>query len=250
MMAPPITLEHDGLTQRTEGWYQTSSEGKRHFLVHPQDAQTHLGPIYRRLIRMRLPLNSTPAMWLRHNYSLADVVATLDCFRSIHLWQLAVLLTLPIANSSVKLGFSTPISMHFSSKAQVIYKLTSYLNQTFTFGTVNILDTLHMDHVPPLPVHRLPMKEYQRYASWVLPTVQILQINECPHVWWWNRTCMVSLRMEGDALYAVRVLTESVFHASQREHRSLATTPLRLRHTQSAELLYGVMDEAAFFLPG
>lgn len=202
------------------------------------------------MVRMRLPLNMTPAMWLRHQYSLLDVVDTLNYFRSIHLWQLAVLLCLPIANSSVKLGFSTPVSMHFSSKAQVLTKITGHLSQNYVFPAHEVLDTVHVDHVPSLPVHRIPSAEYQRCKQSVAETMSIVHINRCPRVWTWSGVTMVSLRLEGDALYAMRVVPESVFLRSGRECRSMATTPMRFRVPGEPEVYYGLTDEASFFLPG
>ena len=104
---------------------------------------------------MRLPLTFCPDTWVRHRYSLEDVVDVLNYNQSDILWHLALLLGIPLSNSSVKISFAHPTAMVFSSKAIVMVKITNHLRRYYAFAPQNVLDKTHEDHVPPLPVHRL-----------------------------------------------------------------------------------------------
>lgn len=243
----PILCTCSGLNQTTEFHYTVDANGKR--VALPELSNAKPGTMRRRMC-MRLPLLFSPEVWIRHKYSLADVIETLNYFRSIHLWQLAVLLGIPLSNSSVKLAFSTPTSMVFSSKAIVLVKIANHLRKYYKFAKTCVLDKTHEDHVPPLPVHRVPMPTYQLWKQHTPSDknrVNMLSRNSVAQVFTWNGVQMVPLWMEGDCIYMIRVVTQLMFEQSGRESDALATKPIEF---MCAGMLYcGLVDEAAFFLP-
>lgn len=236
-----ISTDNEGLNQCTEFSYTVSDCGKR--------TCTTNGPM-RRKVRMKLPLLLSPEVWMRHNYSFEDIIDTLNYFKSIHLWQVAMLLGIQLHASSVKLSFSTPSSMVFSSKAIVLVKIANQLKKCFPqqYNAVNVLDRSHEDHVPPLPVHRIDTEEYQTWKRRTpLETdIKMLRPNKVDHVFHWKDIVLVPMWMEGDCIYMVRVVNKEVYEQSTRDTDSISTMPPRFIY--QGTMLYGV-DEAAFFLP-
>jgi hypothetical protein len=238
----PLKTNHGGITQITKFSYKVDKNGRRVRVTQNGDMC--------RTMNMRLPLIFSPEVWSRHDYSLEDVIDTLNYFRSIHLWQLAVTLGVPLSNSSVKLAFSSPTSMVFSSKAIVMVKIATHLRKHYKFPAQSVLDRTHEDHVPPLPVHRIPARTYQ---MWMGRTPQektetsMLTENEVEHLFTWKDILLVPMWMEKDCIYMIRVIDEHTFHASKRDCDSLSTRPIHFRC--KGFLFYGLVDEAAFFLP-
>ena len=133
-----IVTEHQGLTQITHIPYTHETDGRR-TLSTAKRCST-------RTMRLCLPLLFTPEVWVRHQYSLEDVVDTLNYFKSNQLWKLAVLLGIPLSNSSVKISHSSPTSMVFSSKAIVMVKIVAFLRKHYIFPDKSVLDKTHDDH--------------------------------------------------------------------------------------------------------
>jgi hypothetical protein len=242
----PIVTEHAGLLQKTEFYYTLGENGKRCLVTNPTNTQ---GLMRRRMV-MNLPLSFSPDTWVRHRYALADVIETLNYFRALHLWQLAVLLGIPLSNSAVKLSFAIPTSMVFSSKAIVLMKIANHLRQYYTFPKSHVLDKTKEDHVPPLPVHRIPSTMYQ---EWKLCTpvdktqISMLTQNKIERLLSWNNIQFAPMYMEGDYIYTIRVVSKEIHDQSGREADSLATKPVDIL---CADKLYcGLYDEAVFFLP-
>lgn len=258
MFQPPLAtdeLEHpvvsidsacQGMIQHSEFYYTVDENGRR---VQVHNSTPKAGTMRRRM-QMKLPLLLSPDVWIRHNYSLADVIETLNYYRSIHLWQLAVLLGIQLSSSSVKLSFSTPISMVFSSKAIVMCKIANHLRKYYTFPTAVVLDKTHEDHVPPLPVNRIPAAEYDHWKQRApdRQDISMLSDNVIAEPFAWRNVLLAPMWMEGDCVYMIRVVDEPTFVASGREALSLATQPIRFRDHQNRRYC-GLVDEAAFFLP-
>jgi hypothetical protein len=237
----PIQSEFGGIVQHTSFEYKVHDSGRR--------IQVEQRGMMKRTVKMTLPLMFSPDVWRRHEYSLEDVIDTLNYFKSIHLWQLAVLLGIPMSSSSVKAAFSSPTAMVFSSKAIVMYKIASHLRKYYTFPTCSVLDRTHEDHVPPLPVHRIDPKVYTYWKSKCsLDKSHIHMLGEnVSEVFTWRDIYMLPMWMEHDCIYMIRGVEENVFTACQRESDSLSTRPLMFRC--GGVRYFGLIDEAAFFLP-
>lgn len=243
----PVRSECAGLNQVTQFYYTVDDTGKR-CEVRP-GAKPPAGTMRRRM-HMRLPLLFSPEMWIRHKYSLSDVIETLNYFRSIHLWQLAVLLGIPLSNSSVKLAFSTPTALVFSSKAIVLVKIANQLRKFYTFSKVAVLDSTHEQHVPNVAVHRVPMETYQRMKKQAPADqnqISMIGSNTVEQVFDWEDIQIVPMWMESDSVYCVRVVPEDVFIKSGRECDSLVTKPVEF--VCKGKKYCGVVDESCFLLP-
>lgn len=237
-----VMTENEGLNQMTEIHYTLDENGNR--------IPTAQGKVMRRRMKMKLPLSFSPEVWHRHEYSLSDVIHTLDCFLSRHLWQLALMLGIPLSNSSVKLSFSSPTAMVFSSKAIVLIKIGQQLEKFYSFPERDVLDKNHDEHVPPLPIHRIDASDYQLWKSRTPKSrndITILQTNVIDHVFHWKGIMMVPMWMESDCIYMMRVVTDETLINSKREHDSLATRPFCFDY--KGQRLWGLCDEASFFLP-
>jgi hypothetical protein len=201
-----------------------------------------------RTVHMVLPLFLTLPVWQRHDYSLDDVQVTLDCFSAENLWQCALLLGVTTSNSAVKLSFTTPESLVFSSKAIVIRKLIKLLhdNQFFT-SQVSVLDKVRDEHEPPLPIHRLCRSDFELLCS-LMPTQPVALLRAIPVVrtFRFKNTDIVPLWVEGGALYCVRVVPADVYQSARKPCRSLSTRPLDIR---IGDLEYAGLEEAMFFEP-
>jgi hypothetical protein len=237
-----ITSMYDGMNQITEFHYDIDEYGNR--------IEAKQGQGMTRRMKMKLPLMFSPDFWKRHSYSLEDVVDTLNCFPSIHLWQLAVLLGVQLSNSSVKLVFSTPPAMVFSSKSIVLTKITSQLKKFYSFPETNVLDTTYEEHVPPLPIHRIPTAEYQLWKSRtpkLKHQIKILTPNHIDFIFNWKNITMVPMWLEDNCIYMMRVVTEDIYYQSGKEYKSLATRPATFIY--NGIKMFGLCEECAFFLP-
>lgn len=237
----PISTEHDGLTQITRIQYAVEENGCRKLCAN--------GIV--RTMRLCLPLIFTPEVWVRHEYSLEDVVDTLNFFQSNQLWQLAVLLGIPLSNSCVKPTFSRPTAMVFSSKAIVMVKIVAFLRKHYEFSNASVLDKTHDDHVPPLPVHYIPSDLYQHWKEKALAqkdAVSMLRKNRVDELFVWKDITMALMGIEGDHLYMIRAVSADVFLQSHRETDSYAAKPVHFV-LPDKRVYYGCIDEASFFLP-
>jgi hypothetical protein len=219
-----VTTEHEGLTQVSNLNYSFDENGKRHLE----------GPC-KRTIKLRLPLIFTPEVWRRHEYSLEDVIDTLNYFKSNQLWQLALLLGIPLSNSSVKLSFSGPCSLVFSSKAIVMVKIGDLLRKHYSFPETSVLDKTHNDHVPQLPVHKIRADSHQYWKARVPESsYSHLERKNISEFFSWKDIQMVPMALEGDHLYMIRVVAEGVFLNSEREIVLMAPSSRTLRPTARA----------------
>lgn len=241
----PIKTEHEGLTQCATFHYRVDPDGRRIQVKTPEDGTL------RRTIRMNLPLICCPDMWIRHNYSLEDVVDTLNYIKPYDLWQLAVIFGIQLSNSSVRMAFSAPKSIHLSSKATVMIKIAQLLQKYYVFPSHNVLDKTHDEHVPALPVHRINARQYHYWKSRT-PRERIdtswLRPNRVSEFYHWREILLTPLWMEGDAIYMIRVVRRQVYIDSGRNIDVPATRPPVYLLGQD-ETYFGLADEAAFFLP-
>lgn len=245
---PPIEYECEGLAQRVRYRYTTDETGRR--------TVSTSGTAWCD-IRLQLPLCATPAMWQRHNMSLTDVIDVLNTLNIIHLWRLAVLLGFTPPMSSLKPGFATPVAMFFVSKNSVLVRVSGCLLRNFPWlgneSTPSALDKSRRRHVPPCPVHRIPMHEYQTWRDSVRPWKRLSENTDVDDAafYTWRDITLVALSVEDDAIHAARVVSAAVYHASgrARELQALITRPFVFRRTDGS-VWYGLLDEAVFFLPG
>jgi hypothetical protein len=244
---PPVSVQivsqNSGLTQESTIYYRIDSNGRRKICENDD------GMCIKRSIRFALPLMMTPEVWMRHNFSLSDVVDVLDCFKANQLWQLAQLLGIPVSSSSVKLGFSSAASIICSSKAIIMEKITKTIRESkhYTFGEQSVLDKTHEDHVPQLPTHYI---SHNLYSYWKLKVNPISMLNENPigDLFVWKGITLTPIGLEGDHLYMIRVVRKDVFINSNRPNNSLVNRPVSFKLNNLTDYC-GLIDEAAFFLP-
>lgn len=243
-VVPIIPTYHD--TVQTVAYYYTTDQNGNRVKQEEDQKQKHV----RRVVRMKLPLNCTPQMWSRYNYSIEDVVDTVNPYPPIVLWRLAVMLGIPLSNSSVKLVFSTPTSMVFASKSIVMTKITLKLAEHYQFQPQSILDKQHPDHVPPMPISRVPTAHYQEWRAHTFPnkkSIRMTQLNYVARVFTWQGITIVPLYMEDNSIFCMRVITEDEFEACGRVSCSMATKPIRF---SCQNITYcALVDEAVMMLP-
>lgn len=241
MPVVPIETEEDGLIQRTCIHYTTDRQGKR--------IRCRAGEGITRTIVMHLPLAFSPSTWVRHRYSFEDMVDIFNYNNSDLLWQLAVMLSVPLTNSSVKLSFARPTSMVFSSKAIVMVRIMNQLRQYYNFSSQSVLDKTHEEHVPPPPVHRITSEEYQHWKmiTAACEPLRMLGPNERPELFAWRGILLAPVCMEDNSIYMIRVITEEQSKRTGRTGESLVSQPV-VFHTQG-KTYHGLVDEACFFLP-
>lgn len=131
-----------------------------------------------------------------------------------------------------------------------MFKIASLLRKHYTFPSASVLDRTHEDHVPPLPVHRIDPKLYAHWKSQTSPDrsgISMLQENILSDVFRWKDIIMLPMWLENDCLYMIRGVDEPTFIASERECDSLSVRPLHF--SCNGVRYYGLIDEAAFFLP-
>ena len=234
----PIMSYHGGLVQESVFSYRIDNNGRRRL---DDDGIT-------RKIRLTLPLMLTPDVWMRHEFSLVDVVDVLDCFKANQLWQLAQLLGIPVSSSSVKLGFSSASSIVCCSKAIIMEKITKTIRERkdIILRDQNVLDRTHEDHVPQLPVHYISNSEYSYWKGKVQP-MNMLTENIVDGLFKWKDILLTPIGLEGDHLYMIRVVSLDVFKASNRHCDSLVTKPVPF--VFQGQIYCGLIDEAAYFLP-
>ena len=165
------------------------------------------------------------------------------------LWQLAVMLGIPLTNSSVKLSFARPTSMVFSSKAIVMVRIMNQLRQYYEFSSQSVLDKTHEEHVPPPPVHRIPSEEYQHWKviTEACEPLKMMGPNERPELFQWRGIHMAPVCMEDSSIYMIRTITEEQSQRTGRTGDSLVSRPV-VFHAQG-KTYHGLVDEASFFLP-
>jgi hypothetical protein len=147
-----VSYMHEGLTQISYRSYSKTSGS-----LTP-------GSTFRHTVELNLPLFLTASLWQRHRYSAHDVETTLGYFSVSHLWQCALLFGIPISNSAIYLSFSHAEEITFTSKAVVIRKLLKSLDPS-VLGSHSVLEKCKTQHIPPIPIHPVPLVEYQWLKS-------------------------------------------------------------------------------------
>ena len=235
----PIKSLHSGLVYESVISYRIDRNGRR---------KVSDDPCIKRTIRLSLPLMMTPEVWMRHEFSVSDVIDVLDCFKANQLWQLAQLLGIPVSSSSVKLGFSSAASIICSSKAIIMEKIAKTIRERpdFTFGNQSVLEKTHEDHVPQLPVHYISHSLYCDWKAKVNPA-SMLNMNTIDDLFHWKDITLTPIALERDHLYMIRIVPKSVFIQSNRANNSPVNRPIAFKLNDADYC--GLIDEAAFFLP-
>ena len=127
---------------------------------------------FTRVIKFVLPLFLRFDTWKRHEYSLANINVTLNCFSPVHLWQLAVWHKIAAANSAVKSSCASDSSIIFGGKAIAWNKLTQLVAHKFPEweNKRSVLWRPNDNHTPPLPVHSSASAELKRIRRALPPT--------------------------------------------------------------------------------
>jgi hypothetical protein len=204
------------------------------------------GKTFRRVIELTLPLFLTTELWERHDYSISDIRTTLEYFSAIHLWQCALLHGISASNSAIKLAFSTPESMIYGSKAIVIRKIEKLVSKQFSENSPSVLDTLTLDHIPPIPVHSITHNQWVELSN-ILPKkpVNLLDTLHYTGSFKWKNIILVPMWLEKNSIYSIRIIPLSIFNASGRIKKpSLSNKPLSI--IVNGELFAG-LEEACFF---
>lgn len=236
----PVTYAEDGLVQQNECGYD---------MINDKRVNTTLRGSFHRTVQLHLPLFLTLPVWIRHGYSTRDIRTTLEYFASIHLWQCALLYGISISNSAIKLSFSTRESMVYGSKAIVIRKIEKAVQNIHDFtSNSHVLDTVRVDHIPPLPLHRMLKPQFHELVQ-LLPTqpVDLMQSIVFERSLTWRGIDIVPLWFEQDALYCIRIVPLQVFVNSQRmQHACLSNRPLDVWVSGTQ---FAGTEEAMFFVP-
>lgn len=208
----------------------TSHDGLLMSSITKYNAQGFNGSDFTRNISIQMPLFLTHDVWVRHDYSLKDILKTLECFTAKHLWQCALLYDISASHSAIKFTFSHPEHFVFGSKTIVIQKIKKVLER-MSWPKQGVLDLELCTHIPPLPKHIISKVDMQYLIS-NIPTV-LPSTGKPTHyssVFEWRDIYLVPFEMENDnTLSCVRVIPMEIFKASGRmNHNSLTHLPLSI----------------------
>ena len=221
-----IEILHDGLTQRL-----TKNSDRKLSCLHI----------------LHLPMFLTEQVWERCEYSIDDIKTTLEYFSALLLWQCALVYDITPSNSAIKLGFSTPESMIYGSKAIVIRKIYKKLCSKF-IKKDSVLDKTCIDHIPPIPVHRLSAHKWSALQQMVPKNnenTNLLCNLYYDSIFMWKDIQMVPLNYEQNYIYCVRIIPEEIFHTSNRiQNPSLSNRPLSIYVRN--QKYYGIEETCLF----
>lgn len=236
MNVEDIIYKHEGLTQVLQWSYNVKNCRRYSNNTEHQ---------FEQVIKLNLPLFMTIPVWKRHGYSISDITTTLNFFSSMHLWQCALLFGIIPSNSAIKIAFSTRQSMVFGSKAIVIRKLVKLLEDIFTEDG-SVLDDIRDDHIPPLPLHKINIAQYEKIYKW-LPKKKINMLKDIyiEDFVRWKDIKIAPLYVEKGALLCVRIIDVDVFNKSKRDKKSLSNKPLSII---IKSVQYVGVEECMFFV--
>lgn len=109
-----------------------------------------------RILNLRLPLFLHSDTWERHQYTLEDILLTVNCFSPFHLWPKAIWMHVPAANSAVKPSCAHDDALIYGGKAIACSKIIKVLetsNPAIKKRVDSVLLKPDDRHTPPLPVH-------------------------------------------------------------------------------------------------
>ena len=240
----PIEYEHEGLTQKTHFQY--------HVVYEKRVSSIHQNCKYIRKLDFQLPLFLTLPVWKRHRYTFADIKKTLSSFSSEYIWQLALLLGIPLCSSAVKSTFHNSYMLVFGSKAVAIRKIMLYLHTNESSclefkHSVSTLDNVRDEHVPPLPIHQVTDEFYHILLHSIPETpIYLLKPIHVKTIFKWCDIFIVAMSVDREAIYCVRVVLLSTFRSSRKYTKvCMSTEPLIICVDG---LDYAGLDEAMFFV--
>lgn len=203
--------------------------------------------------KMTLPLMITPEVWLRHGYCLSDIKRTLDSFPAQCITQLALIMGIPVSNKQMKIDFTSDLSRTFNAKANHTNKIMQTLTEKKIFPTEpSILDTERLQHVPPLPLHRIENECYQMLKTqWLqsshVKELDFLQPNYTSRIHHWRQVQWIPIGLENEALLMHRVISWDMFIATGRLHKTMVHKPPVFI---IENVTYACLEEACFFVCG
>lgn len=241
-----VLYTNESLTQSSTRTYLLSDKGRR---ITPSQCDVKKRTQVQFTMVLNLPMFLTPTTWKRHEFTLEDVVSTLDSFSAISLWQLALMYDIAPSSSAIKLSFSNPEAMVFGSKAIVIRKIVSTMLKIHSFSNgKSVLDTQRVSHTPKIPIHKIENTMYDEMIR-ILPSDRIDVTSETvfERVLKWRDITIVPLWIEDDAIYAIRVVGVDVFlYSGRSQNICLSTMPVLIRCHDGT--YYAGIDEAIFMV--
>lgn len=201
--------------------------------------------------RFAMPLFMCLSVWRRHRYNANDIRTTLKFFPASFLWKLAMLFSIKISPSALKMSFDGSTSLIYGSKAIVISKVVQKA-EPFLLGkgTESVLDTCsaRIDHVPPLPLHASSatfMATLVNTLKSIDHSKRTLLVDPVA----WEGIDIIPLSIDNGAMYCTRVVQKSVFDRSERNTQSLCAKPLIYVVVRDGTQ-WATVEEAMFFYTG
>lgn len=121
---------------------------------------------------MYLPLSLTPDVWLRYKYTLDDIRVTLHAHPPELVTQLTLLLGITITQKQVQPNSTDDVARTFISKSPHIRRIVDRIPASWPIlkeYKQSVLDKVHLEHVPPLPIVHVTPQLYQEAQEKLLP---------------------------------------------------------------------------------
>ena len=134
-----------------------------HYIFHKNKRESSSTPTFIRRVQISLPPPATPSMWIRHQYSLADIKLTLNNIHPLHLWHLAILAKISLTNAALKPSYgNNSDNLIVGGKTYVKHRLLQYYTMLIPHlnENTNVLLSDDTNYKPPLPLHSITMDVY------------------------------------------------------------------------------------------
>lgn len=240
---PPVTLSPCGFVQTQQMAYKLNHEyGCR----VPCKAKT--ADIVR-TVKFHLPMCMNPQNWIRHEMTMDDVLHTLENLQAFFLWHLALLFGIIPPASAIQDSCASPTAVTYA-RASTLKKLEEEIQ--YRYGTElarherSVFERTTQTHDPPLPVHAIPLTEFQQLTRLIPPCTQnLLQIIHIKaHYEWKEGTLWIPFDMEQGMLHMIRIVPFDIYLNSGRPQEAMCQRPLRFMINNE---LYAGTEEACFF---
>ena len=177
-------------------------------------------------MKLHLPCFAVPTYWARYNLSREDVICISEHVSAAVFWLIALLLDVNVSASAVRPSFSSAETVLVSSKAIAYRKIERVIQHTFSSVSVLEMGLASIDHVPALPVCRVSVKAMSFLKNILYPKLSSFRNNTVSSHFVHNCIPWLARSVEGDAVFAQRLIHLSDFNNSGKYHGSYSSRPL------------------------
>lgn len=179
-------------------------------------------------LRLTLPCSLMPSYWIKNKLSASDVASILDANTSRDVWLLGFAVgAVTLAPSSFRTSYSSPADISITSKASVIRKILFKLGHLLVLHKNSALNDcgVSLQHIPALPKHYVTEQEFYNVSQDILPCIDMLHVIKVNKLFLFQGTKWVAIAFEGDAIFALRAVEETIYKKSNRPAGLLSRSP-------------------------